>query len=65
MIVGVRRAGLSNTKTADNLGFLQTSSGLTENGPKGRKYAVNGSCVEENVLWKTVWRPGNDNSDSH
>lgn len=49
MIVGARRAGLSITKTADLLGFLQPSSGLTENGPTERKYAVDGSCVEENV----------------
>lgn len=65
MAIGARRTGLSITKTADLLGFLQPSSGLTENSPMERKYTVDGSCVEENVLWKTAWRPEKGNSDSN
>ena len=48
MVVGARRAGLSISNTADVLG--QPSRGLTENGPKKRKYPVSGSCVDENAL---------------
>ncbi len=51
MVVGVRQAGLSISKSADLLGFhAQPSLGFTENGPKKRKYPVSGSCVDENAL---------------
>ncbi len=52
MVVGVRRAGLSISKTADLLGFSHTtiSIGFTENGPKKKQYPVNGSCVDENAF---------------
>ncbi len=30
--------------------IAQPSIGFTENGPKKRKYQVNGSCVDENAL---------------
>ncbi len=51
MVVGVRRTGLSISKTADLLGFSRTTiSRFTENGPKKRKYPASGSCVEENAL---------------
>lgn len=49
MIIGARGDGMSINKTADLLGFLQPSLGLTENGPNERKYAVDSSCVEVNV----------------
>ncbi len=48
MVVGVRRAGLNISKTADF--HTQTSLGFTENGPKKRKYPVSGSCVDEDAL---------------
>ncbi len=51
MVVGAREAGLSISKTADLLGFSQTTiSRFTENGQKKRKYPVSGSCVDENAL---------------
>ncbi len=58
MVVGARRAGLSISKTADLLGFSQTtifriyrtSLGFTEKGQKKRKYQVSGSWMDENAL---------------
>ncbi len=51
MVVGVRRTGLSISKTADLLGFSHTTiSRFTENDLKKRKYPVSGSCVDENAL---------------
>ncbi len=51
MVVGARWAGLSISETAEYWDFhKQPSLGFTENGPKKRKYPVNGSCVDENAL---------------
>ncbi len=52
MVVGVRQAGVSISKTTDLLGFSCTTIylGFTENGLKKRKYPVSGSCVDENAL---------------
>ncbi len=51
MVVGVRRAGLSISKTADLLGFSRTIiSRVYKEGPKKRKYPVSGSCVDKNAL---------------
>ncbi len=51
MVVGVRRAGLSISQTADLLDFhAQPSLGFTKNGLNKRKYPVSGSCVDENAL---------------
>ncbi len=51
IVVGLRRAGLSISKTADLLGFSHTTiSRFTENGPKKRKYPLSSSCVNENAL---------------
>ncbi len=47
MVVGARWAGLSISKTGI---FMHNHLGLTENGPKKRKYPVSGSCVDENAL---------------
>ncbi len=50
IVVGLRRAGLSISKTADLLGFPRTTiSRFTENGPKKRKYPVSSSCVDKNA----------------
>lgn len=53
MLVGVRRAGLSASQTAERLEFSQYHNhlwGLKENGAKNRKYPAGGSCVEENAV---------------
>ncbi len=51
MVVGARRAGLAFQKLLICWDFsTQPSLGFTENRPKKRKYAVSGSCVDENAL---------------
>ncbi len=51
MVVGVRRAGLSISKTTDLLGFSWTTiSRVYREGSEKEKYPVGGSCVDENAL---------------
>ncbi len=51
MVVGVRRVGLSISKTADLLGFSCTTiSRVYRECLKKRKYPVTGRCVNENAL---------------
>ncbi len=51
MVVGARRAGLSISKTADLLGFSQTTIfRVYREGSEKEKYPVSGSCVNENAL---------------
>ncbi len=48
MVVGARRAGLSISKLLIYWDFhTQPSLGITENGPKKRKYPVSSSCVDK------------------
>ncbi len=42
-------ASVTRTSACSYL-HTQPSLGLTENGPKKRKYPVSGSCVDENAL---------------
>ncbi len=50
IVVGLRRSGLSISKTADLLGFPHsTISRFTENGPKKRKYPMSSSRVNKNA----------------
>ncbi len=51
MFVGARRAGLSNSKTADLLGFSLTAiSRAYGEWSEKRKYPMSGTCVDDKAL---------------